>query len=153
MSNNIKKIDQQQVIRSVYDEIDNCLRVCVENSIADPVPVVVVSGGASTAKTNIYNEITSVGAATLTTILTYVVPPSQSFFFELAEVSGTNKSDYTIKIDGIKIARKYTYFTELSGTFNFDSVEVTTGQTIIIETIHSRPYIGDFSARILGVLI
>lgn len=91
--------------------------------------------------------------AVLSTVLTYIVPATSGFFFALAEVTGTNTANYTILIDGSIIARKYTYFGgNLSAEFPFEGFKLTTGQIITVQVIQNRPYVGDFSARILGTL-
>lgn len=124
----------------------------ITNTVGNPVPVTIVNQPPGTSATNIYNEVSSVPSNVETTILTYTVPVGQNFFFELAEVSGTAPGDYTIKINGTKAARQYTYYTTLTGDFQFYGLKVTTGQTITISVLQIQSQPIDFTARIVGAL-
>ena len=58
-----------QVLLRVYDAIKNCLRVCVTNTAADPVPVTVVSGTGNTTP-----AIANVACPVAGTEYNYVLP-------------------------------------------------------------------------------
>lgn len=102
---------------------------------------------------NVYNEITAVPTSVLSNILTYIIPTTMGFLLSLVEVSGSNIADYEILIDGTKVARKYTYFGGgMSEIFDFKNYMLSTSQIITVNVTHYRPYVGEFSARILGTL-
>lgn len=109
---------------------------------------VVVSDTGGLTTENIFNEISSVASGVSTTILSYLTVADTKF--QMADVSGTNIAMYTIFIDGVLQAKRYTYFQSLSESFNFgDGVSVPSGKIIEIKVLHNRPDVGDFASNIV----
>lgn len=123
------------------------------------VPVALVEDNTARETINEYNEISSLGSGSETTIVSYTVPVAKLFLFERVSAAGSNIATYRVKIDGTTIDKKYTWFSgPFSAEFYFQTgnaygIEVAAGQVITATVIHSRPDAGDFNAKILGVLI
>ena len=101
----------------------------------------------------VYNEVTSVAAATLTTILTYTVPSVTTASLQQVMVSGTNIATFEVYINAVKISKKRTYFQNLNEEFIYavtsnNGYSVTTGDVIQIKVEHNRPNLGDFEATV-----
>ncbi len=132
------------------------LHVKIGNTASEPIPITTVPGAFN--QVSMYAEALAVPASTLTVIQTYIVPLGQTFFFEKCAVSGENIARYTLKVGATTIDSAYTWFAEgLSYTFNFASqmttgYAITGGSTFSISVLHLRPKVGDFNARIQGVL-
>lgn len=124
-------------------------RVCVDSDT--PVPVEIVEGIGDN-RINKFDNVVSVASATSTTIVTYTVPAGKKFSLELVEVSGTNVADYTVEIDSAIEAKKRTWWTEFNTEFEFKKFVVAATKVINIKVIHDRSEVGDFDARILGLL-
>lgn len=102
---------------------------------------------------NTYNEISSLASGISTTIVTYTAPISKITSLEIIEVSGTNIAEYTVLINGIKQAKKRTYFgAELNQEFLFAQgaagFPLSIGDVVTVSVVHSRPTLGDFNSRI-----
>lgn len=126
------------------------------NLINTSIPVVIVPSSLVREVKNTYNEITSTPSASETTIVTYTAPIGKTTYLLSAESSGTNIARYTISVNGVKLARDYTYF---SGPFdsNFDfrtgfsefpGYELLPGDVVTIKVLHSRSGTGDFNGTI-----
>lgn len=194
------KLDANQVLKAVYDEINNKLGVAAtvtasigesvikdtENNFLDVNPdgsinVNVVNGidieidaadgdsikvsdgtnslsinpdGSINVKTDVglstsfsFNEVTSVGAATLTNVISYdALLPSK---LERILVSGTNIAEYLVFLDEIVIAKQRTYFSSgLNSQFDF-GVNLAQGSNITVKVIHNRSNLGDFNASLV----
>lgn len=101
----------------------------------------------------VFNEITSVASATLTTIASYTVPVVTSASLQQVLVSGTNIAAYEVYVNAVKIAKKRTYFSDLNEEFIFavtsnNGYVVSTGDVVEIKVLHDRPTLGDFEATI-----
>lgn len=104
------------------------------------------------------NEITSVAAETPTNIVTYTAPVDKLSFLHKIFVSGNNTAEYKIKLNGDIIDIRRTYFgNSLNETFDFSGASkgklLTPGDIINVEVEHSRPYVGNFNARIQSIEI
>jgi hypothetical protein len=103
-----------------------------------------------------YSEIASIAAAVETQIILYTVPLSTIFNLTRVLVSGDNKADYRVKINGVTKARERTWWTDFNATFEFSSspkkgVKLVSGDTIQVTVIHSSDSIGAFNASIQGL--
>lgn len=113
-----------------------------------------VQGDPTVSPKYYYNEVTSVPNGVLTTILNYTVPSGKETYMDKAYFSGTNIAEYTIKLNGVVVDKRRTFFgAPLNDFFNFGSsfglpAKVTAGQTIQVQVIHNRPSVGDFNVRI-----
>ena len=130
----------RQVILRVYDEVNECIRVCVisQDDIGSPL--------------NIYGSVTSVASSTPTSIVSYLVPANKVFVLKEIEGSGCNISTFTVKKDSTDIANKRSYWCDFNVNFPFYNIEIQAGETIELIGEHLRPSTGDFEARIIGIL-
>lgn len=178
MANIIKsKLDADQVIRRAYDDDKNRLRVDAEvEAVISSVDVVIdaaggdniaianadgtdfaevtngalhvlVSDDGKTTK-NIFGEITGIVSGVTSIIASYTAVANTKLL--RIDVGGTNVAAYSIYIDNILIAKKYTYYTTLNESFEFtNGLPVVTGNIISVEVLHERPHDGDFNTNIL----
>ena len=118
---------------------------------------VVIPPGAGGIPVNEFSQISSVAAGVLTDILTYTVPsPYNGILFRI-EVGGNNVATYEIYINNIIEARIRTWFsTSLTQICEFSSgasgFKLFTGDIVKVKVIHSRPFAGDFEARLQAQL-
>jgi len=132
------------------------LHVKVGNKISEPIPVYISATRIGTVVNN-YDEILLVPSGVLTTITTYSVPLSKTFYMERVTVSGTNIAEYRVSINGVVLDKAYVWFTGgLSHTFEFESdfigLKLISADLVEVKVKHQRPTDGDFNARIQGVL-
>ena len=109
------------------------------------------------ATTETYTEVTSVASATLTTVTTYTVPALKKFYLYFAACSGTNIAEWTVELNSVVIAKQRTYFGgDLNTVLNFGNgnsgLELAAADVVRVRVEHNRPDVGDFNARIVGVL-
>ena len=141
-------------ITGAGDEV--AIHTKVKNTALDPIPVNVVSGGATLTYVDSYNEITGVASGSETTILTYTVPLLGTLYLEQVSVSGTNIAEYRVKVNGTVIDKAYTWFNgNMSHEFNFESNsglgrKLLASDVLIVTVLHGRPSTGNFNARIQG---
>lgn len=102
-----------------------------------------------------YNEITSVASGIETTIVSYTAMIGKKTYLQKIEVSGDNIAKYRVKLNGVEIDMKRTYFSGgLNTNFIYDGnnnpgLEVNTGDIISVTTIHQRPDVSDFNGKIV----
>lgn len=126
-------------------------------STSGALDVNVVSAGSSGTPISLYNEVTSVAAGVLTTILIYTVPAGKSFYLIRVEVSGTNIAEYTVQFNSGINSKKRTFYGNLNELFdywtggNIGGFPLVSGTALKVTTKHNRPFVGDFNARIQGV--
>lgn len=107
---------------------------------------VVLSGSATVIET--YNEVSSVLASVLTTIVSYtVINPGK---LKQINVSGTNIAEYRVELNSVVIDKRRTYFgSALNTDFNYDDgLPLAAADVVLVRVIHTRPSTGDFNARI-----
>lgn len=96
---------------------------------------------------NFYNEVTSVATGVLTTILSHIATVDSKI--DYIHVAGTNMTEYQILINSVIVDKTYTYFgSSVSQVFNFNGTDLFVGDLIEIKTIHNRPDLGTFNARL-----
>lgn len=95
-----------------------------------------------------YNEITAIASGINSNILSYTA--SNNIRVVGANVAGSNIATYTIELNGTIIDKAYTNFgSNLNVEFSFSTgIGLQTGDNLTIKAVHSRPYFGDFNARI-----
>lgn len=108
---------------------------------------------ASLVEQNYYGEASSVASGVETTVVTYTVPVGLSSYIHYVEASGTNIAQYTVYKNGSPIAKKWSIYTKLDVDYTFVSpttkgAKFLAGDVITIKVLHSRPSLGDFSARL-----
>lgn len=118
---------------------------------------VVIPPGAGGIPVNEFSQISSVIANTLTTILTYTVPPLFSGTLFRIELGGNNIATYEIYINALIEARVRTWFsTSLTQVCEFSSgasgFKLDAGDIVEVKVIHDRPFLGDFEARLQAQL-
>ena len=64
--------------------------------------------------------------------------------------SGTNIAEYEVVINSATVDKKRTYFgSNLNGSFEFPKgLNLMSGDSIEVYAVHTRPFVGDFNARI-----
>lgn len=144
-----------ELIKAIGPITDSIGTILTSSNNALNVNVVNTQNTQSNNNLLLYNKISSVPTNVLTNILTYTIPSTPTgFYFSLAEVSGTQIASFNIAIDGIEIAKKYTYWgSGFNLDFEFQSYKLSIGQVITINVLNGQPDMGDFQARILGNLI
>lgn len=96
-----------------------------------------------------YNEITSLAANTLTTIISYTVPVGNVGTLKQISASGGNIATYTVRKNGTIIDKKRTYFSgPFNVDFNFNNLTLNAGDIVLVEVVHGRPMVADFNANI-----
>lgn len=101
-----------------------------------------------------FGEALSVPSGSLTTIVSYTVPATKTLTLRKIAFSGQNIARFSCLIDTDVVNKQWTYFGNLSGSFDFGDggLTATAGQVVTCKTIHQRPDFGDFAASIYGVL-
>jgi len=102
---------------------------------------------------SLFDEISAIASATLTTILTHTVPALTTLKLYKIEVSGTNTATYELYVNAVIEGRRRTYFGgSLSEAFEFptSSLLLAAGDVVDVKVIHGRPFTGDFEARLHG---
>lgn len=112
--------------------------------------VTILNGGISASdNTNIYyNEVLSVGAGILTTIITHTTVVEE--LLQSIIVSGTNIAEYTVLLNGNIIIKIRTEFTSLNETIPFPpkGFKLIIGDIITVKVVHTRPSVGDFNVTL-----
>lgn len=99
---------------------------------------------------NQFNEISSVGAGVLTTVLSYT--PTVGGTLQQVNASGDNKAEYHIFINGVLVDKRRSYYTDYNVLFDFKrGLAFNAGQTILVRVLHNASTVGSFSARLQTV--
>lgn len=107
---------------------------------------------------NTFGTAASVAQNIETTIVSYLVPAGKKFSLSRIDFSGSNIAKYNAYKDAADIGVSRTMFgSGLSGSMVFSDtcglgLLVSAGETVIIKVVNPRSYVGDFEAKILGVL-
>jgi hypothetical protein len=101
-----------------------------------------------------YNEVSSVGSGSETTIITITAPVGGQRI-QKVDFSGDNKALYKVKVDGNTIAARRTWWTHFNESVNFEGfvngLLLTAGQVLTVTVIHNRPDLGAFEATVMSV--
>lgn len=121
------------------------------------INVHVISGGGSTTVINFFNDITSVATGVPTTLLTYTAPLTGITSLFKIEYSGDNIAQYDVLINGVLNARKRTYWGgPINGLFEFNAsaagFKLNAGDVVTVVVTHTRPFVGNFEARLQATL-
>jgi hypothetical protein len=147
--------------RKIKTDSDGNLQVDVL-SVSDGGNSITVDGSVSVIEPSDYeeilqyNEVSSVAAASETTVLTYTVPLAKTFHLHQISVSGTNLGSFKVKVNGNVKAQKRTWWTKFNEDFSFltpsnKGFEVPAGDIITVTVLHNSSTVGDFNASILGL--
>lgn len=103
---------------------------------------------------NQFNETPAVPNGVETLVVGYSIPSAKSGKLQRVEFSGENIASFTVYLNGVKIAKKQTYFSgPLNGEFNFTGFTeegplLSQGDLVELKVIHNRPSPGSFAGRI-----
>jgi hypothetical protein len=121
---------------------DGSINVNITNSTPTSTPGLTI----------VHNEITSVASGVEATIVTIVAPPL-GYRIQKIEVSGDNWAIFRVKINGVTISDKRSWWCDFNQTFNFESfvngLLLTSGQTLTVTALHNRPYVGAFETTVM----
>jgi hypothetical protein len=145
LSKSRTELDRQSFTRDVNDKI---ARRVIDSETHDKLDNIIANLGGTTSVELVYNEVTSVAAAALTTIVTYTATGSKTV--KGASASGTNIAVYELVLNGSVIDKKWTNFGgDLSVDFNtISGLDLTIGDILLIRVTHSRGSFGDFSGNL-----
>lgn len=174
------KLDFQQVIKKVYDEVSNRLRVDAAITMTDVEQEVIIDDSTDSIKIgdgsgnylNInpdgsinvaftetardyvleYNEITSVPAATESIVITYTVPGSKQLLLKNSIVYVNADTDVRLKINGSTKVKLQSNWTNRNIEFN-QEVSLEAGDVLTITVVHSELNSQDYNASINGYLV
>lgn len=118
---------------------------------------VTVSGSVGVSYTLIptYNEITNVASGIESTIVTYTVPLTNSFFLTKILTSGTDVAEFRLYLNSTIIDKRYTSFTEYNTKFEFDvasqatGLKLNAGDVLVVTAIQNRADTCNFNGNIL----
>lgn len=100
-------------------------------------------------------EALSVPTSVTTQILEYTVPTGKRLTLHRVDFGGNNIAEYSVTVSGSLSDRAWTWFSgNLNGAFDYgpSGNRVAAGAKVLLEVIHSRTMLGDFSGRISGVI-
>lgn len=129
----------------------NTMKVNADGSINVIIEETPVSGQVVISN---YNQVINVVSGATTTLLSYTVPMGYTAVLEKANASGENVARFDILYNSNLFDTKRTYW---GGGFNVDfdyttgtsnGISLNSGDVIIIQVLHTRPYVGTFNARI-----
>lgn len=103
-------------------------------------------------ETNTFGDVTLVPTNTETTVVTYTVPASQTFYFLGVHSSGNANALFKVYVDGNPILAGRTSVANLnwSQAYSFSPIKVTEGVTISVTVLHQASVACDFEGTILG---
>lgn len=111
--------------------------VFVGNQHSDPVPTDPFRGPVL----SVSNEV-SLAAAASTMIITKTIQPSMLGEIIRVSVSGQNKGDYELLINGSLVDKYRTYYTHFNGKIECEGLKVSSGDLIEVNALNN----GDTSA-------
>lgn len=105
---------------------------------------------------SIFNSVSAVTSSTLTSVVTYTVPPLKKSYLIRVPFSGQNVAQYQLFKNASVIDNQWTYFGgNLSGGFDFSSQDfglpLVAGDVISLKVTHVRPFVADFNGRIFYI--
>jgi hypothetical protein len=123
---------------------DGSINVNVVNSTPTSTPGVSV----------FYQEVSSVASGATTPIITFTTLSPGFRMFKI-DVSGDNFATYTVLLNGVTIFTKRTWYGEFNETFSFEDftngLKLNTGDVVVVNVLHNRPFTGNFEATIMGI--
>ena len=122
----------------------NALKINADGSINTNIT------GTSTDLTPWYAEITSVPSSTETTIIS-LTAPAGGYRVRRVSVSGDTVATFKLKINGTTNYLQRSWWGAFNQAFDFagDDIALTSGQTLTVTVLHTRPSLGTFEATIL----
>jgi len=100
------------------------------------------------------NEVLSVASSIETTIITVTAPPG-GVRIEKVETSGENVALFKVKVNGVPLVYKRSWWTDFNLTFDFEGFPngllLTSGQVLTVTCFHTRPYLANFEATVMAL--
>lgn len=102
-----------------------------------------------------YNSVSAVVNGVETTIVTHTAVGGRKTYLQGVSASGDNIAKYRVKINGIEVDMKRTFWSNgLNTEFKFSEYlnqgyQLSVGDVVSLTTIHERPDVGDFNGKIL----
>lgn len=103
----------------------------------------------------VFNEIENIPQNSEEEIFEYTVPNDKEFFLKKIQCSGQNIAVFSCFINNNLIAKKWSWFSGgLTVDFDFNGIAVKANSGDVVKCLvnHSRPFVGNFSGSLLGVL-
>ena len=102
-----------------------------------------------------YNAVAGVAANVTTNLISYTMPGGKNGYLQKVYISGENIAKYTVRVNGAIIDVARTYFGQsldkcleyASGTSNL-GYELSAGDVVLVQVLHTRPSLAEFNARI-----
>jgi hypothetical protein len=107
----------------------------------------------------VFDERLAVAAGVTADVLTYPIPVGSSIVLVRVEFTGSNIGTYRLYFDSNLTAAYRTWFNgPMSGDWDFScpqlgGLRVQGGTVIRVKVLHNRPYVGDFHARLEGIVL
>lgn len=103
-------------------------------------------------ETNTFDDVTLVPSNTETTVVSYTVPASQTFYFLGVHASGNANALFKVIVDGNVVLAGRTSVANLnwSQAYSFSPIKVDEGVTITVSVTHQASVACDFEGTILG---
>jgi hypothetical protein len=104
-----------------------------------------------------YNAVPIVASGIETTIVSHTAVGGRKTYLQAVSGSGENISVYRVKINGVEVELKRTYWGDgLNINFIFNGylnpgIELTIGDIVSLTAIHQRPNVSDYNGKILYV--
>lgn len=112
---------------------------------------VVTSAIAARISKSVFSESLNVPSSVETTIVNFVAASGVNTYLTKLVASGQNIAEYAVKVNGVVIDKKRTYYT---GGFNVDfdfgmnGLQLSSGDLVSITVKHSSSGVGNFNGRI-----
>jgi hypothetical protein len=106
----------------------------------------IVSSGASYL--NVYNEATGVVAGVATVVVTYT--SAISTYLQQIMYAGKYPGMFELLVNSSVLAKQYSYFTNLNGSFDFGrGLQINIGDVIQVKVTHNQLGLGNFNSNII----
>lgn len=101
-----------------------------------------------------HNEVSSVIAGSEVILVTIIAPPTGYKVYKI-DVSGENVAIFKVKIDGVTVHLKRTFFGLLNESFTFEPFDngllLPSGKTLTVTVLHQRPSVANFEVTVMGI--
>jgi len=103
---------------------------------------------------SLYNQVFNIGSGVETTLVTYTVPAGYTAILEKVSASGENIARFDVLYNNALFDTRRTYYgSPLTTDFDYttgtaNGFILNSGDNIIIQVLHNRPYVGTFNARL-----
>lgn len=105
-----------------------------------------------------FGQVSGVTSGVTVDVASVLVPQDEDWYLQRVAFSGDNSATYELQVDSVILDRVHVWFgANLSGQMDFTGFPsygklVTRGSLIVVKVVHSRPYVGQFNARIQWVV-